>query len=230
MPVPWRVLVAPHEGWRQVSLRPAWWWAVATQWLLAVAAWLTGRQPAAELLQAAGLVENGGQFSTGGALWGISLLLLLLLATNALLAGVGVVVFLALGQRIAYHKSLSWISYGVLPLTLGLLASRLLFAVVQPLAVDPQHALALLIRPYSMGPASFFPQLFPPLSISWFAASYLDLFGIWSLWLLIIGARVLSGLSSRQTIWLAVLLVLLSLAILTGFWQGSQQLLIRLAT
>ena len=115
----------------------------------------------------------------------------------------------------------------MLPSSAGALLSYLLFAIVRPLATSPDHSLALMLKPYSMGPAMFLPEALPPLSFGWFVCSYLDVFGIWSLVLLISGALHFLQLNARKTLWLTLGLMLLSFALITGLWNAVQQSLLR---
>lgn len=223
----WRVLVAASNGWQDVRQSPSWWWALLTHWFLQVLTGLLVYKPMLQLASETGLgVPPDRSFALGLAVLAIagSVVLTMLIAAAA-----GSVVLLTLGMRTSFAGLLSWVSYGLLPLAVGQCAGGLLFAIVQPLTQDPVQALAISLRPYSFGIAGLLPDLLPPLSFGWFAASYLDLFGLWALVLLLIGAQVLFGTQRMHLLWLGFELVLVFSVIITGLWLASQQLLVGLA-
>jgi hypothetical protein len=111
---------------------------------------------------------------------------------------------------------LTWTAYGALPIYLGRCLGFVSFAVVQPLSEDARDAWALQFNPYSPGLAGLFERL----SYPWVLASSFDLFGIWSLILLLLGARHFLRLTPAATAWAGVVLMLLWLAALTLVWRG----------
>jgi hypothetical protein len=116
-----------------------------------------------------------------------------------------------------------------MPVMLGYMVSALLFALIQPLSNEPAQAVALALRPFTFSLATFLPRYFPPVTLSWFIASYFDVFSLWGLWLLISGAKWLLGLDSYKLVWLALELVILSVAVIIGLWQSVQHMLMVMA-
>jgi hypothetical protein len=223
----WRVLVAASKGWQEVRQCPSWWWALLTHWVLQVLTGLLVYKPMLQLASQTGLGVPA-DYSLAPPLAILAIALSVVVSMLIAAAGGGVVL-LTLGIRRSFAGLMSWVSYGLLPLSLGQCAGGLLFAIVQPLTQDSEQALALSLRPYSFGAAGLMPDLLPPLSFGWFVASYFDLFGLWALVLLLVGARELFGTQRVHLLWLGLELVLVFSVIITGLWLASQQLLVGLA-
>jgi hypothetical protein len=221
--LPWRMLVAPSLTWRKVAERPQYWPAIAAQWLLAALGWLLTARLMLELSSVAGVPVSPGLYSPLGRIISAVFLLPVVLAGNAALAGATYGVLLVFGQRVAFSRLLTWVSYAVLPAALGAALSRVIFLFAQPLAQDHAAALALQLRPFAFGLVTFWPHTFPPLSFVWFLASYFDIFALWGWLLAALGVRRLLGLSARQGLWLILALVLLFTIALTGYWQVMRQ-------
>jgi|GEM_PF-4075823 len=223
----WRVLVGASEGWQEVRQGSAWWWAVLIHWVLQALTALLVYEPMLQLASQTGLHALSDQA------WALALAILAIalsvVVSMLIAAAAGSVALLALGIRSSYTRLLSWVSYGLLPLALGQCAAGLLFSIVRPLTQDPVQALSLSLRPYSFGVAGMIPEVLPPLSFGWFVASYFDLFGLWAMVLLLIGARAVFGLQRLHILWLGLELVLVFSVIITGLWLASQQLLVGLA-
>lgn len=211
--LPWELLVQPAATWRRLQLQPYSWPAILTQGLLLYAGWLLAARPMLEL-QA---VAIGSDPQTPAALAGLALpLFALALALG--LAGVLWLWFSLLGLRFGYRQMLVWSAYGLLPLYLGRALGLLSFAIIRPLAETPLDALALTINPLSLGLAG----LFEPLSYPWVLGSAFDLFGVWSVLLLALGARHFLELHGSRRGWVLVALLLLFLLVLTALWRGLQ--------
>ena len=215
--LPWRILVAPVDSWRQLCTRPSPWPALLTQWLLLVLYALVATRPLAELWDAAGLGKLASGDSNFGRWLGI---LLLYLPLNLLIAALTAVAarfaLLLVAIRIDFRQALTWTAYSALPVYLGRCLGFLGFSIVQPLARDAQDVWALMFSPFSPGLAG----LFPPLSYPWVMASSFDLFGIWSLILLGLGARHFLALTPSRSAWAMLVIMLLWLAALTVVWRG----------
>lgn len=185
--------------------------------------------PMAELAALAGL-RNEPIEPTFASMLGLALAAAVLLAGGMLLAGgLGWAILLSLGVRTPFGTTLAWTAYGLIPVSLGQLAGGLVFAIVRPLTNNQVEALALGLKPYSFGLISILPEQFPILSFNWFLGSYLDVFGLWALALLIGGARLLCGVQFRSLLWLGLELMLVFIVIITGLWLASQRMLVELA-
>jgi hypothetical protein len=133
------------------------------------------------------------------------------------------------GQSLAFRRVFAWLAYGLLPLSVGQALGSLMLAVVQPLTHDPAEAIALQLRPFPLGLTGIIPRWFPPLSFQWHLASFADLFGLWSLALLALGARHFLGLAPRSSSWVVLALMLLWLLVIAGIWLATQQVLVGLS-
>ncbi len=215
--LPWQMLVAPVSAWVSLRERNSPLPALLTQWLLLVLYGLIAARPMAELWDAAGL----GQLlsaDSGPGRW-LSVLLLYLPLNLALAALIALVVryaLLLIAVRISFRQALCWTAYAALPVYLGRFLAFLGFAVVQPLVQNAQDVWALMFNPFSPGIASLFPEL----SYPWVLFSSFDLFGLWTLLLLALGARHLLGLSVQRGLWATAVIMLLWLAGLTVVWRA----------
>lgn len=226
---PWRLMIAPTEVWAQLAHQPQWHWALLGHWLLALGGWLIARPAMLEMTMAAGLPAVSPANPVGAVSSMAVILLISIMALGLLGAWVSVGALRIIGCRAGLTQALTWLLYALLPYSVGHLTGRLLFSLVRPLAEDPQQALAFVIKPFSLGPAGFMPDTFPPLSFSWFAFSFFDAFSIWSIALLISGSIFFLQLESRKALWLTLELMLISVAVITGLWNATQFLLLQLA-
>lgn len=226
---PWRMLITPSEIWVQLRKHPSWWYAVLAQWVIASPAMLISRRDVEQLAWTAGFGVSAQSSTWASLAGGLFSTAVVILVVNLLAALACWLVAAMVGQPCGFRQALTWLAHSALPYVLGVAVSWLLLTIAPITPDSPDHALALLLRPSSLGPAPYLQQAIPPLSLLWFVASYLDVFGLWSLALLALGARYFLGANVRQTTWIAGLLVLLCLAVLTSVWQASQWLLVRLA-
>lgn len=223
--LPWSILITPVLTWRALAGAKFPWPAILAQWLFSALGWLLSARLMAELGLAAGLNTSHAMYSGAGLLAVAILLLPLVTVANLLLAAMIRLWLLLAGFRLQHIQCLNWIAYALLPFMLGAFLGRVLFCFVQPLADNSAQAMALQLRPFTCSLAELWPRSFPPLSLQWFCATYLDLFGLWSLLCLWLGARHYFGLSLARSAWAMGALVLLLLLVLTGLWQATQGLL-----
>lgn len=193
---------------------PLIWPAILTQWALLATGWLASGGALSNL------AGSGDAASSPSAL-AIVLLLPLLALLNLAIAGAAFAWLRLVGTGLTFWQSFVWLSYGAVPLVLGKALGLLLLAIVRPEVSGHAEALAMQISPYSFG-AGF---IFHPLSFPWFIASYFDVFGLWSMALIAVGARTFVGLSRAQAAWAVVALVIIWAIVVTGLWQGGQRLL-----
>ncbi len=226
---PWRILITPSETWVQLRKHPTWWYAVLAQWVIASPAMLISSREVEQLAWAAGFGDSTQSSTWISLVGGLLSTAVVILVVNLIAALACWLVAAMIGQLCSFKQALTWLAHGALPYILGVAVSWLLLTIAPLTPESPDHALALLLRPSSLGPAPYLQQAIPPLSLLWFVTSYLDVFGLWSLALLTLGARYFLKASVRQTAWIAGLLVLLYLVVLTSVWQASQWLLVRLA-
>jgi hypothetical protein len=220
--LPWRILIAPVRSWRQVPLHEFPWPAILASWTLSALGWLLTARQLSELGQVAGLGYSKS-LQSGPGLLAVAVLLFPL--SLAIISGLGLLAKLGLailGHRLSFSTTAALAGYALLPASLGNFMGRVLFFFAQPLAEDARQAVALQLKPFTLGAAELLPGLFAPLSLQWFAATYLDLFGLWGLVLLILGLRHFLGLSRFSSVWAFSVLVLLLLLVLTGLWQAAQ--------
>jgi hypothetical protein len=214
--LPWRLLVSPVSAWRLIAEHPSAWPALFTQWILVLAYGLLAARPLAELWSAAGLGSIAANSNTMSHIVGLLLFLPLNIALAALCAWLVRLTLQALSIKLSFRQALTWTAYGALPVFLGRFLGFIGFAIVQPLSNDARDAWALQFNPFSPGLAGMFERL----SYPWVLACSFDLFGLWSLLLLALGARHFLRLSPGQSAWAIALLVLLWLAALTLVWRG----------
>ena len=225
--LPWLLLVTPAKAWQSIKRTPHWYWAVALHWLATVLGSIIAFGPTQELLFTAGLAAPGRQTLS-------SIIATAIFSLVGILAGLtaaSLAMFLltrAIGFRSEFSKLFNWLAFGLVPLSIGLFLAKLQFTIIQPLADGPELALAYLLKPFSLGLATFASGSLPPLSFGWFIFSYFDVFGVWSLWLLAIGAGTVFELSFNRKFWLITELVLLFFAVITGLWNLTQFVLLRL--
>lgn len=100
---------------------------------------------------------------------------------------------------------------------------------IQPLAFDTAAAFAAHLKPFSLGVLTLWPSASPALSIGWFFAAFCDLFGLWSLVIIWIGLREFCRLSTGNSRWVLLTLVLILASSLAAAWQVAQQALLRAA-
>lgn len=225
----WRVLAGATAEWQQLRQRPAWWWAFIAHWLLLLFMALLNHRSMIQLSSLAGFGPRDADLSPG-LVAGLAVALAVSVTGGLLFAALlGSAALLAIGVRESFSRILTWAAYGLIPVTVGQFAGGLVFSIVRPLTESATQALALGFRPYSFGLAAFMQDRLVPLSFGWFTASYLDAFAVWSLVLLLIGARHLFGLKSRELLWLGLELVLVSFVVITALWLAGQQLLVGLA-
>jgi hypothetical protein len=212
--LPWIVLVNPTAAWRALREgRPSPWPALLYQLLLLGAGWLVARRPMAQLAEVSGL---------GSANFGFGTLLVGMLATVALLAILALLLrlyLLVLGTRLAYPVVLTWLAHGATPVFLGRFLGLLSFAVFQPLAADRAGALALQLNPLGLSLAG----RFAPLSLPWALAAALDVFTLWSLAILAVGALQFLRLNHARAAALLAALLVIWLLVSALLWQGLQR-------
>lgn len=226
---PWCILITPREAWAQLRKHPSWLYAVSAQWIIASPAMLISSREVGQITRVAGFglsTQSSTWISLAGYLLSTAVVILVM---NLLAALACWLVAAIVGISCNFWQALTWLAHSALPYVLGVALSWLLLTIAPLSPESPAHALSLLLRPSSLGPAPYLQQAIPPLSLIWFLTSYIDVFGLWSLAVLTQGARFFLGASVRQTTWIAGLLVLLFLAVLTSVWQASQWLLVRLA-
>ncbi|MBN2083055.1 YIP1 family protein [bacterium] len=223
---PWQILVSPTNTCQQLIATPQWWPAFMTQWILVLLSSLVVRSPMLELLESAG-VGGGRDRLTPSLVISLALLLFFwLIICNLLAAALLKLAAALVGGRVGYRLCLVAVTHGFMPIALGYVLSAITFLIIQPLSVNPIEAVTLSIKPYSFGLATLAPHLFPPATFAWFLASYLDVLGLWALVLIVTASLRFLGLSKTQAIWLAGELMLLSFAVITGWWQITQRWLL----
>jgi Yip1 domain len=212
--LPWIMLVNPAQAWRALREgRPSPWPALVTQMLLLYAGWLAAHKPMAELAEVSGLGKGGLDVAA------LVIGTFAIVATLAILAIVLRAVLVVLGERTGFRPIFTWLTYGVTPLFIGRFLGLLSFAVFQPLAKDRADAIALQLNPLGLSLAS----AFAPLSLPWTIASALDIFALWSLVLLALGAVHFLRVNSARAAALLGALLLIWLLALTLVWQGLQR-------
>lgn len=226
MPNVWRILVSPKTTWLAVKSGGGLADALFTQWLVLFVASILIRQPLSEVFRTAGLSSAPDVFTIPQLILLAAALVGFTLVLNLIGAGLLMLAALPLGEHPRFITAWTCVAFSLMPIMLGNLLAALLFAVIKPLSDEPAQAVALAIRPYSFSLATFLPQHFPPVTLSWFIASYVDVFSLWGFGLLIAGARWMLDIESRKLIWLAVGLVILSVAVIIGLWQSVQRLLL----
>jgi len=225
----WRILVAPKSTWIALGGGGSLLDVMYVQWLLLLLASVLVQRPLYEVFTTAQIGGTAETISIGQLLWLSVALIVMVVLIDLAGAGLLKLAALPLGEHPSFRACLVCFSFSLMPVMLGTLIAALLFALIQPLSNDPSQAIALALRPYSFGLATFLPQYFPPVTLSWFLASYLDVFSLWGLWLIITGARWYLGISSRKTAWLAFELMILSVAVIIGLWQYMQRMVLLVA-
>jgi hypothetical protein len=227
----WLVLVNPTRAWQLLSAGqcalPLWLPSLLAQWILLGVSQLVALQAVFELARYSGLTSVQLAPSTLAVAWQLILFALGIVIANActalLLWGLARLV----GITVNYQQSFILTSYTLLPALLGHALGSIVLGITQPLTRLPDHALALLVRPFTCGLATFTPIASQPLSLGWVFASYLDIAGLWSFALVLGGASLYWHASPKRTAWLGLGLVLLLVAVLTGWWRILQILAIR---
>lgn len=218
---PLRLLVEPAQGWSSLKETPAVLPAFAYHCAVIVFTWLLNAQLYSEIAVAASI----GPAKTLSSYSLVAILIQSVISVTALTLLLAGAVWIATrllpaGPRF-YHCWVIAVN-GSLPLAVGWLYSSLMIFFVKPLAADALTALSLLLKPFSLGLASIWSEGFDPLSLPWFFASYLDLFGIWAIVLICIGLARYLATDLRHLLWPLLALVLLLLLLLTGLWQVIQ--------
>jgi len=216
------MLVTPVSAWRQVPAQAFPWPAIFASWLLSALGWLLTARQLSELSQTAGLGSSKALYSGVGL---VALAVLQYPLALGIICGLGLLAKLGLailGHRLSFCSAAALAGYALLPATLGNFLGRVLFFFAQPLAQDARQAIALQLKPFTLGLAEFLPQFSWPLSLPWFAATYFDFFGLWALMLVFLGLRHFLGLGRFAAVWACSVLVLLLLLVLTGLWQAAQ--------
>jgi len=227
--VPWQLLVRPVGAWQELRDHPVWWPALAGHVLLAWFSWLVTLGSVRQIDVAAGISDLFPPLKLPDSLIWLILLAAAIALGCMILAAVARWWLMLAGQIQPFRRALTWLVYSLLPLSLGQALGCLTLALVQPLTSDPAEAIALQLRPFSLGLAAFMPRWFPPLSFQWHLASFADLFGLWSLALLALGARHFLGLAPRAVLWSVLALMLLWLLVIAGLWLATQQVLVGLS-
>jgi hypothetical protein len=226
MSAPWRLLVAPVRTWREIGAQSLWWTPVVAQWVLVAAGFGLSARTMSELAFTAGLRSTSVAVPWYGVLGGVALLLPVTVILNLIHTLVAWLWLKLVGSGIELTRLFVWLACGMLPFVLGNALGQVVFAAVQPLAQNPAAALSLQLRPFAAGLTTFLPGHFDPLSFPWFIAAYFDIFGIWSILLVALGARHYLGYGRRRTAWVVFALVLLWGLSVTCLWQGTQLLMI----
>jgi len=225
----WRILVAPKSTWIALRAGGGLLDALYIQWLMLLLASLLVQRPLYEVFTTARIAGTAEATSIAQLLMLAIALVVMIVLINMFAAGLLKLAALPLGEYPSFAACLTCIVFSLIPVMLGSLVAALLFALIQPLSDDPSQAIALALRPYSFGLATFLPRYFPPVTLSWFIASYLDVFSLWGLWLIITGANWYLGISRRKTAWLVFELMILSVAIIIGLWQYMQRMVLLVA-
>ncbi len=187
--------------------------ALVTQALLLMLGWSAASHALADLSKVSGLAEGGTGFTS------FLLLLAALLVLTLLLTAAATLLLRALGSKQTFGTMFTWLAYGMTPVYLGRSLGLLTFAIVQPLAADPREALALQVNPLGLSLAG----LYPPLSFPWTLAASIDVFTVWALVLLAIGALHYLKLGTARSAALMSALLIIWLLALTAVWQGLQR-------
>jgi hypothetical protein len=140
------------------------------------------------------------------------------LALAALLWGIAAL----LGLSSSFTQLTAVASVALLPLMLGRAVGLTLLALWMPLSHSPTELWAWRLWPFSAGLATWLPNPPPALSLGWAFLSVIDVFGIWTLWLLYVGMVHGTGIPARLRPWVGVMLVLLCCAVALGLWQAGQ--------
>jgi hypothetical protein len=212
--LPWIVLVSPTAAWRALlQQKPTPWPALMYQILLLCVGWIAAQKPMGELAEISGIGKGGSD--TGALIVG----LFVIVAVQAILAALVQFTVQIVSQRPSFNTVFTWLAYGTTPLFLGRFLGLLSFAVFQPLAQDKAGALALQVNPLSLSLAG----LFPPVSLPWTIASQADIFALWSLAILALGAVHYLRLNAARAAAVTCTLLLIWLVALTLMWQGLQR-------
>jgi hypothetical protein len=227
----WLVLVNPKQAWLSLAAQqcalPAWAPPVFAQWVMLGLAQVIALQAVFELTQHAGLTTAQLPPGALALVWQLLLYALGVALCNALVACVIFLLAKLVSIRASFQQSFILTAYALLPAVLGHALGMSVLAIAQPLTRQPAHALAVLIRPFSCGLASFSHLAGEPLSLGWLFASYFDIFGLWSLALLVAGTVLYLRAQRTQAAWLA-LGVMLSFSLgLTGWWRLLQMIATR---
>lgn len=223
--LPWLTLVRPAAVWRHLASNQgveAWGYALLAQWLLLGTAQVIAIKPSFELAQYSGLTAAQLPPSWLAVVWQLILYALGVVLANALLSGTIWIAARLSSQMHPYSKLFTLTSFSMIPAILGSVLGTLVFSLTQPLTRQASHALALIIRPFTLSLASLPPLSNEPLSLGWVFASYLDVFGIWSLLVFSIGSTILLRLTFKQSAWLVLGVVISLAAGLTAWWRVLQ--------
>ena len=227
--LPWHILVTPGNIWRLIAERSPWVWAVAFHWVFNIVGQVAVAGSSQELLLTAGLSSRVAPVTPASVIAMAIVSLVLLLAGLLACALVGMILLRTIGSRLTLSLSLSWVSYALIPVSVGSLFGKLTFAIVQPLAASPVTALAYLVRPLSLNYNDLLAPVLPPLSFGWFVISFFDLFAIWSIFLLYLGATRLLHLTLIKKLWLIAGLMIVFFAVITGLWNLTQFALLKVS-
>lgn len=184
-----------------------------------LAAQIVSMQSATDLLKHSGLNVTAAMPGWLQFTWQAALLVV---GVVAFVAGAALLAWLAgmlAGLKLPYAKVFVWMAYGLQPALLGLLLGYIVFAVTHPLTRQAEYALALLVKPFSLNLALFLGNSFQPLSLGWVFASYIDVFGIWSLVVLAVGAHRFLGVTGLRLLWFMLALLVMLLLVLVAWWQ-----------
>lgn len=218
---PLRLLVEPARAWNDLAVAPSALPAFLYHVITIIATWLINAQLYSEVVVAAGI--GSSKTMTGLTLVEVTLQSLISVAVTALLLALALwVVTRLVAASASFRHSWALALNGSLPLAVGWLYGSLLFFFVKPLSIDLLTAISLLLKPYSLGLITFMPGHFAALSLPWFFATYFDLFGIWSIILVIIGMARFLGVERSKLAWAVLSLMLLLALIITGLWQVIQ--------
>jgi hypothetical protein len=165
------------------------------------------------------LAEVSGFAKAGQGLATFLIGVLALFGALLFLSAVLRVVVQVKGAKPGNAQVLSWVSNGATPFFVGRFLGLLSFAVFQPLAKDKADALALQMNPLGFSAAG----LLQPLTLPWTIASALDVFALWALVVLAIGAVHFLRLNAPRASALLGTLLLIWLLALTLVWQGLQR-------
>ncbi|MCB1220919.1 MAG: YIP1 family protein [Planctomycetales bacterium] len=217
---PWHLMVRPVLTWQQLADRRSLLFALLWQWLLL---------SLAEIVGSPVMLQVAGNPREGSAAWLVPLGVLigfipLTLLMNAAFAGLCWLFFRLLGIPRSYSDFLHWTAYGMLPFVLGTFLGRLCLELLHPAMIPQVLEAPLQFRGLSIGPVSWIASNWHPLEFNWVAASYLDIFGIWSLVLLALGLRHFLKAERSQGIIASVAMLLLCMLVITGIWQLFQRL------
>ncbi len=226
---PWLMLVSPAACWEFLRQHPALWPALVWQMAAVVIGRLVSVHAMSELDVAAQVPALAGTHAWLSFVSSLVVLLLVVAAANLGLALVLKLAALFAGGGISWFSALQLAAYALLPFAAGDALGRCAFAMILPLSTTLAGAWAMHLRPFSLGLATFMPKELPALSLPWFAASFFDLFGLWSLACIWSGLRFFVGLKPVRSLWVMLGVVLLLALVLAAAWQMSQIALLRAA-